>query len=198
MLRRLCTPLSAWVLEIPKVASGTTCHALLIRATPHGRTLSSPADRSGEEGAARGGGPGRLVESVVERLVDRLSRGEFAPGAGPLPPLSSSAGGSAGSAGEGGGGSGRGGAVSYDFDIVPRPIDIEAFRRALAAALTEHAGAVGGAGGAGSGGGAAAWELQAAAPAQRLPESELSQLLAEEPVPVVRSRLAGLLSRSGF
>ncbi len=56
----------------------------------------------------------------MDRLVERLSRGDFDPDSGAL----GASGGSAGGAGEAGGGispmRGGGGAVSYDYDQVPR------------------------------------------------------------------------------
>lgn len=162
---------------------------------------------SGTGGGIPGvGGARGLVEVVVDRLVEGLSRGDFDPDSGAL----GASGGSAGGAGEAGGGvspmRGGGGAVSYDYDQVPRSVDIDAFRRALASALTEHAGAAGGK--ADAGGAAMAERLQAAGPeerralaeevARKVPDQDLIQMLSKDPVPVVRSRLAGMLERGGF
>ncbi|EFJ51212.1 hypothetical protein VOLCADRAFT_88066 [Volvox carteri f. nagariensis] len=163
------------------------------------------------------GKPAQIVDRVLDRIVDRLARGELAPG---FDPLSSTAG-SPGSAGEAGGGErqvpragvadsgGGGGFVTYDYEAVPRSIDIDAFRRALSSALTEHVGATGGGAGlAMQGGGEMARRLMAASPTERqaiaekvandMADNGVEKLLSEEPVPVVRSRLAGMLQRSGF
>ncbi|KAG2439891.1 hypothetical protein HYH02_010521 [Chlamydomonas schloesseri] len=198
-------------------------------------------------GTAAGGGPpderlhraSRLIDGVVNRVVDRLSRGDFEPRLGPNTSSSGHAGG-AGEAGGGGGAMDTGrGAVTYDYEAVPRSIDIDAFRRALSSALTEHAGAVGApptnsSGGAGAGvtaaataaargqvgaaaggstaGAAAAHELATrlveAGPQERqmladrvahtVTSEEMGRMLAEEPLPVVRSRLADMLGRGGF
>ncbi|KXZ49457.1 hypothetical protein GPECTOR_21g683 [Gonium pectorale] len=155
------------------------------------------------------GGPagGRLIDGVVDRVLDRFTRGEFDPKVGPIDS-------SAGGHGEAGGGGGAAssprsgsGAVTYDYDAVPRSIDVDAFRRALSAALTESAGA-GGGGAGGTAGGHLAQKLMRASPSERqaiveettkkVSEEEVSRLLAEEPIGVVRSRLASMLERSGY
>ncbi|KAG2443907.1 hypothetical protein HXX76_002247 [Chlamydomonas incerta] len=199
-----------------------------LEAAPGGRGLagSAPGGHTEDERLQRAS---RLIDGVVDRVVGRLSRGDFEPRLGPLTSDS-------GHAGEAGGG-GAAGAVTYDYEAVPRAIDIDAFRRALSSALTEHAGAVmppgvsgggsggmaaagpghegmadGGGGSSGTAGGAAAHELAQrlveAAPGERrvladrvahtVSNDEVGRMLAEEPLPVVRSRLADMLGRGGF
>ncbi|GLC41308.1 hypothetical protein PLESTB_001077000 [Pleodorina starrii] len=160
------------------------------------------------------GKPVQLIDSVLDRIVDRLARGDFAPGQDPL----ASSAGSAGGAGEAGGGDRPvpraaraggvgGGVVTYDYEAVPRSIDIDAVRRALTSALTEHVGAAGG-GGAAMQADEMTRKLLSASPSERqalaeqvankVADKDLHKLLSEEPVPVVRSRLAGMLERGGF
>ncbi|GIL58576.1 hypothetical protein Vafri_13520, partial [Volvox africanus] len=161
------------------------------------------------------GKPVRLIDGVLDRIVDRLTRGEFVPGQDPM----AGAAGSAGSAGEAGGGErpvpraaeaggGGSGFVMYDYEAVPRSIDIDAFRRALTSALTEHVGAAGGGAVFAHDGGEITRRLMAASPSERqaiaeqvaskVTDKDVHRLLSDEPVPVVRSRLAGMLERSGF
>ncbi|GLI61212.1 hypothetical protein VaNZ11_003504, partial [Volvox africanus] len=120
------------------------------------------------------GKPVRLIDGVLDRIVDRLTRGEFVPGQDPM----ASAAGSAGSAGEAGGGErpvpraaeagvGGSGFVMYDYEAVPRSIDIDAFRRALTSVLTEHMGAAGGGAVMAHDGGEITRRLMVASPSER-------------------------------
>lgn len=68
-------------------------------------------------------------------------------------------------------GSGGSGFVTYDYEAVPRSIDIDAFRKALTSALTEHVGATGG-GVMALGGGDMARKLMDAAPSERIAIAE--------------------------
>ncbi|KAG2497968.1 hypothetical protein HYH03_004229 [Edaphochlamys debaryana] len=161
----------------------------------------------------------RVVDRVAEMLVARLARGDFDPSSGSG--LEGSNAGAAGGAGEAGGGSpafgaaGRGGRASgaVEFDTsVPRPLDIAAFQKALTQALTEHSGSSGtGSGSAATLRSETARQMREASPTEReaLAEhvtskimqhssEEVARMLAEEPLPVVRSGLAALLERSGF
>ncbi|GIL95283.1 hypothetical protein Vretimale_1356 [Volvox reticuliferus] len=137
------------------------------------------------------GKPVQLIDGVLDRIVDRLTRGDFVPGQDPI----ASAAGSAGSAGEAGGGErpvprapeagvGGRGFVTYDYEAVPRSIDIDAFRRALTTALTEHVGAAGGGVMVAHDGGEITRRLMAASPSER-------QAIAEQ----VASKGAFLMTR---